>query len=333
MATRDRAKTILLYADSGDAKTSQAVFLARYIKRKYNKRIRLISGDGGGWAPVEDEGLIRKGSNREGIVDVFNMTNREYYLADWRRLAKGLWPKYKKVGDVIVRRFEETTMEEWGQIGGYFIEGLTSISSGFNSHISKQDNSKDSLTKMMYTAPGFDEDGEHFGATDQGHVGMIQNELYNICQQFGTLPVEFIVWTALVGQATEKSLRKLGLEISEVNPTFGPKLAGSAKTAEAPSWFSDCLHMQGQNDMETRDIVGGGQTRVETKRVFAFFQKHIDPTTGNLYLAKSSVGMSVMKVIRERFPGGCVEFTLDQGLDGYLEMVDNVKEQELSKRQ
>lgn len=327
-----RAKTMCLYAPSGDSKTSQAVFVARYIKRKYGKRTRLVSSDGGGWAPVEDEGLIRTNSNRNGIVDVFNMTNREYYLADWRRLAKGYWPKVTLENGVPVRNFVLTTPAEWANIGCYFIEGLTSVGSGFISHISKQDNT-DKDKKVMYSAPGYDEDGEHFGATDQGHVGMVQNELFNLTQQFATLPVELVVWTAHIGQTTEKSLRKMGLEISDISPTLGPQLSGNAKTAEAPSWFSDCLHLQAYTEETTVEKVGGGTTKIETKRIFAFFQKHRDELTGATYLAKSSTGPSLTPKLLRRFPGACVPLTYTKGIDLYLETLDELKAERMREQQ
>lgn len=327
----NRAKTILIYAPSGDTKTTQAVHIARYVKEKYGKTTRLISSDGGGWAPVEDEGLIiTRNSNNEatndGIVDAFNMTNRPMYLADWRYLASGKWPKVvngnKELGEDPTkkyRRIANTNAEDMGKVGCYFIEGLTSVGSGFISHIGKQDNSKESLTKVMYSAPGYDQGGEHFGATDQGHVGMVQNELHNLTQQFGTLPVDLIVWTALVNKATEKSLRVIGME-GEDN-VYGPKLAGNAKTAEAPSWFSDCLHL----DSKVIDGFTEGGDRTQYKRIFAYFERH-KMEDGSVFLAKSSIGPSLYPKMKKMYPGGYVELSYEEGIDKYLREIDKLKE-------
>lgn len=331
----ERAKTALLVAESGDSKTSQCVFIAKYIKRKYGKKTRLISADGGGWSPVEDEGLIYNAkTNPEGIVHAFNMTNRKLFLAEWRKLSRGEWPKVVKgepsLGEDPTKGYRKmlpTSQAEMNEIGAYFIEGLTSISSGFLSHISKQDNSKESITKVMYAAPGYDEDGEHFGATDQGHVGMVQNELYNLTQQFGSLPVSMVVWTALVGKCTEKSLRQIGLSVSEQTPVFGPKLAGNAKNAEAPSWFSDSIYLEGRTDKEVVET-SAGQQLIERKRIFAYFQRHLD-SDGNLYLAKSSTGTTIFPKLIERFPGGCLElgFGEGEGIDRYFMAIDELKNQ------
>ncbi len=322
----NRAKTLLLYAESGNTKTSQGVFISRYIKEKYNKKTRLISSDGGGWSPIEDENLIYDPrANPDGLVHAFNMTNRNNLLADWRKLAKGQWPKVVKgeahLGEDVTkmyRKFQPTSPEEWKDIGCYFIEGLTSVGSGFISHISKQDNSKDSVSKVMYAAPGYDEDGEHFGATDQGHIGMVQNELNNLTQQFGTLPVELVVWTALVGVATDKSLRAIGID--EEGSVYGPKLSGNAKTAESPSWFSDCLHLDSEITKNT--LEDGGNT--QTKRVFAFFERH-QKIDGSTYLAKSSTGPTLYPKLKERFKGGYVELFYNEGIDRYLKVIDELK--------
>jgi hypothetical protein len=311
----DRAKTILLYGESGDSKTTQAIFLAKYIKKKFNKRLRLISSDGGGWAPVQDEGIVyHPKDNPEGYVEVFNMTNRVRYLAEWRKLSKGFWPQVLKgdaeKGEDPSKFYRHIIPSDLSNIGGYFCEGLTSLSSGFISHISKQDNSKDSVTKVMYSAPGYEQDGEYFGATDQGHVGMVQNELNNLTQQFGTLPVDFVMWTGLVGKASEKSLRAVGLEIDDMNPIYGPKLAGNAKTAESPSWFSDCFFLHRNS---------------ETGMVEAHFRKWKDDVTNNTYLAKISTSPKVYQELLRRFPQEKIEFSFEKGIDKYLEVIDEIK--------
>ena len=115
-----RAKTVLLYGESGNTKTTQCVHIARYIYKKYGKITRLISSDGGGWAPVEDENLLISKDNpigNGGIVEAFNMTNRKKYLSEWRKLAQGYWPKVVEEDGKKVRRFVMTSQEEWKKIG------------------------------------------------------------------------------------------------------------------------------------------------------------------------------------------------------------------------
>lgn len=317
-----RAKTILIYGESGNSKTTQCALIAKYIKKKYNKITRLISSDGGGWSPVEDEGLIITKDNPGGCVEVFNMTNRKNYLADWRRISRGDWPQAVRNDEgKLVRKFIPTSKEEMRKVGCYFIEGLTSIGTGFISHISKQDNTSDA-TKVIFKAASYEEDGEFFGSTDKGHVGMTQNELHNLTQQFGTLDVELVVWTALVCQANEMITK---------NPIYGPKLSGVAKTPEAPSWFSDCLHLHSVNEREVVQDKEQREMTVENKKVYAFFQRHQDEETGNVYLAKSSTGPSLFPKLKSKFPGGFVELGFDKGVVEYLETIDTLRSEKEGK--
>ncbi len=56
-----KANTHLIYGESGTFKTTAIGFFAEYIWRKYGKRTRLVSADGGGWFPVQkyvDAGII-----------------------------------------------------------------------------------------------------------------------------------------------------------------------------------------------------------------------------------------------------------------------------------
>ena len=51
--------TMVLYGPTGSRKTSQIGEFAKYIYEKTGKITRLVSCDGGGWAPIQD--LINAG--------------------------------------------------------------------------------------------------------------------------------------------------------------------------------------------------------------------------------------------------------------------------------
>ena len=55
-------KSIITYGESGTYKTSNAGYYARWLYENHpGKQIRLISSDGGGWAPLQpyiDAGII-----------------------------------------------------------------------------------------------------------------------------------------------------------------------------------------------------------------------------------------------------------------------------------
>src|SRR5690242_7976715 len=118
---KKRANTYLVYGDSGVFKTTQVGYFAWYIWRTSRKKLRLISADGGGVAPIQryiDAGIIDLSAIAK--VDVI----RQSPLSLLRKLAKGEWPATN--GDGITK-MAPTTPEEWESIGGYAIEGLTSI--------------------------------------------------------------------------------------------------------------------------------------------------------------------------------------------------------------
>ena len=81
-----RARTILMYGDSGDTKTSQCYHLAKWVYERTGKITRWISADGGGWAPVDKGGLIDL-----GVVQAFDISKRRLAFADVRRLSQGFW--------------------------------------------------------------------------------------------------------------------------------------------------------------------------------------------------------------------------------------------------
>src|SRR5690349_9943497 len=81
-----RAHTHLLYGRSGTYKTTQIGYLAWWVWQKFRKRTRLVSADGGGWAPIQkfiDAGIIDACSIAK--LDVLKASP----LSLIRKLAKG----------------------------------------------------------------------------------------------------------------------------------------------------------------------------------------------------------------------------------------------------
>ena len=82
------ADTMMVYGESGSTKTSQCMFIAKYIYEEFGLVTDWISSDGGGWKPVEDQGMIEV-----GVVNALDITGRRYILADSRKLMQGWWPQ------------------------------------------------------------------------------------------------------------------------------------------------------------------------------------------------------------------------------------------------
>ena len=291
---KKKARTTILYADSGDTKTSQLYLMAKWIYQHTGKRTRLVSADGGGWGPFED--LIQL-----GVVEAFDFSKREFALADTQRLADGFWPRIVKERGKMVRLFRNeercaTTAEEWRGIGAVMVEGLASISSNLITHIGNQEGTIG--FKRPYT---IEEDGYTFGGNDKGDYGIVQNRLHQfVVQGCNRFPVDYVIYTSTVGKGEDK----------QKNETlYGPQGAGSAKTAEMPIWVMDCLHLG-------REVVGG------VEKVVMWFRRHPDKHTDVDYLAKVRLQPELYPKLLKSFPEGYIPMSYDGGMGRWLDALE-----------
>lgn len=296
-----RARTILMYSDSGGTKTSQCYHMAKWVYEVAGKKTRWISADGGGWAPIEDGGLIES-----GVVEAFDISKRKLAFADVRRLSQGFWPTIIKLQGkprlfLTNRRECITTPEEWSKIGLVVVEGIFSIGKLLLGHMQSADET------LGYTRPyTIEEDGVVIGGSDKGHYNIVQGELYKlIVQGFSTLPVNLVVYTSIVGKGEKKRTS---------DTIFGPQAAGSAVTDEVPTWVGDCLHLAREK------IVRKGSDVVE-ERVVAWFRNHPDKQTGVDYLAKSRMTPELYPKLLEVFPNGFVPLSYDRGIRDYISTI------------
>lgn len=299
-----------VYGASGNGKTSQCLYIAKHIWETTGKKTRLISADGGGWEPLQ--GMINA-----GIIEPMNISNEQFALAKVRKLSIGWWDRkfrIKETGE-IKTVFSQCLPAELAKIGCYYIEGLTSIGSLWLGHISK------STDKVLFESAAYVEDGETFRGTDKGHFNLVQTQLYDIVQAFGTLPIDLVVWTALVGKAEERFTKET---------QYGPKLPGGAKTLEAPQWVGDCFHLE-----EVQFAVAGSDQ--PERGIRAHFQSHRDVDTGVKYLCKSRLSPVLIKRLLGTFPGGFIDLELPTdgnkwgaGLDKYLIAIEKLQEQDSS---
>ncbi len=299
---------MMIYSESGDSKTTQLYFLAKWIFQKYGLRSRLISADGGGYAPFVDSGMIARKE-----VDVFDISNRKLALADLRRLSEGYWPRYKRDGGEYFKSDEKclTSPEQFKEIGAYLIEGASSISKLLLNHISKQEEGVGFKYSYKY-----EEDGYTVGGLQEGHYGLVQKELHSlIVQGFEILPVKFVVVTALVGKGETKR---------KGETVYGPQAAGNALTPEIPSWFMDCFHLQ--------TVAVQKEDKVVEKKV-AWFIQHKDHETEIPYLAKVRVMPELMPSLLNQYPEGYAQLGFKRGIDKFIEYVDKMSQEEQAKNE
>jgi hypothetical protein len=331
------AETAIAYADSGTGKTSIAIGLAKFYYEQFGLLTRVVTVEG--VEPIENDGLIYHPKlNPDGIVQHFNVSARTNLLADMRKLSRGYWPKIVReevpIKDELGNETGQTKLANvrrivqdnalLDRVGLYFIETADGISDAFMRHIIKEETTgTDDRGKYKVNTIGpqgasgrYEEDGEVFGGSSQGHYNIVQVEMHNLFTAFGGMGggVKLVFWTAHVGTGTD----------NDKNSVFCPMLVGQAKNAKVPSWVGECFHLE-----NLPRIVDGDGNVIQEKKVRAFYENHREMgiMEGPQYLAKSRVGLSDIDALHERFPGGFIELGTGErdGLDQYYRWLKDRK--------
>lgn len=319
MKLHKKPQTKVIYGESGASKTTQLYHFARWYHARTKKRIRLISCSGGGWEPFDASGLIDS-----GIVQALDVTlmmqGVDTKLAFMKRLSEGYWPIDSpsgkgNVGDgeyFFAKKPECMTIEA-ENIGAYLIEDLTSLGKLLLGHLSE----KDSGTGFKHSFT-IEEDGYIIGGLQEGHYGLVQNEVLKFIQHgFGILPVDYMLMTALVGSGTDKR---------DKTKLFAPQLVGSASTSEIPSWFGDCLYLR---DMQVIYDDGQGNQTKGVQKVM-HIRDYINPDDEVPYKAKVRCMPELIAKLEEKYPEGYVELKPEKGIIPFLNTMEKWKQEYLA---
>jgi hypothetical protein len=164
-----------------------------------------------------------------------------------------------------------------------------------------------------------------FGSNTRGDYGFVQNFLYGLVMNFNSLPVEYILYTALESKT----------EDDDRSTTFGPAIAGKKGTRDCGAWVGDLIHGQ-DYPIVTKEKVPDPQDATKTIEqdtidltVRFHFKKHLDPATGIPFPAKARVTPEQITALMKRFPGGYFEPVIKAGevVDGfgtYLQVCDEL---------
>ncbi len=302
--------TLVLYGPTGSRKTSQIGEFAKYIYEKTGKVTRLVSTDGGGWAPIQD--LINA-----GIIDAWRLVDEPQLLNAVVAASKGAWPKdlkngLRSPGPVFVPTAEARTAAMAG-VGAYAVEGWFSIASAVMRFlIDKGRKINEDIVSKFTEQSDFGEFS--FGAPSRGHYGFVQSFILDIIRNFSSLPVERVLYTSLEGKGEDKLTK--GLQ-------YGPAVAGSAITAAIPQYVGDCLHFEDYVEEGQADPANPKQKLIETK-VRCWFQSHPDVQTGVMWPAKARLVPSKVPEFK-RLMGESGYFVLGQkSLRDYLYTQDRM---------
>lgn len=301
-------RRILGYGESGDTKTTQGYFTAKYyIENKGVEKVRVISSDGGGsFLPYEDSGMIDSGQ-----AQCLDVSGSQLSYAVMNKLSEGYWP------DRITRFYQPHPKATWkrdfktNKVGGYIYEGLTSLSFMWLGNLAH--NESPGFKHSFTFEEGMEgEDKYIVGGLQEGHYGMLQGECYRLFHKgFNVLPIEFLYVTARVAKGEDKKT---------ATTVYAPKGIGNAQNLEYPSWFMDTLHLA----EEKVKVKVDGVEKIEKAKV-AWFTKHRDKATGIEYLAKPRVLSEFVPKLMTKFPKGYVKLSYDRGIMEYLEFLDTLK--------
>ena len=302
-----KPRSVMMYGESGTTKTSQCYHMVRWILSKpenQGKRFRLIASDGGGYAPFIDSGMVEK-----GMVEIFDYSTSVLALSDNRKLSQGYWPRLTTDGGQYFQKDEKckTTSEQYSKIAGYIIEGMASYCEVLKTHCSNQPEGvgwKESIH--------FEEDGEHISGLAQGHYNLIQKEMYSAHMKgYNNLPVEWLIYTSLVGKGEDKQSRET---------VYGPQVVGNASTAQVPSWFMDCLHLaKARYKVKDQEVEG----------MVAWFIRHNDEQTNVPYLCKARILPEMYPDLLATFPNGFVPLGFKKGVDVYFRALEILRKKHM----
>lgn len=287
-------------------KTTQIGFMAWWIWKKYGKKTRLVSADGGGWSPIQKY-------LDAGIIEAFSVSKLDLLkfspLAIIRKLAKGEWVKSNGDGTA---KLVPTLPEEMAAVGAYAIEGLTSISEMLMEElrVRQQRIGEEPVGSFVI-------DGERFSSNCRSYYNFVQTEICGFVKAFSSLPVSHVLFTAHEGRGEDEATREA---------IRGPAVVGKAVTARVPAWVGDVIHADSFNmevkvpDPKSKFVSVQLQTRVRMWLV-----RHPDENFATIsYPAKLRVPPEQMVKIFQRWPGGYFEPSTSGGFDWLLELEDEL---------
>lgn len=311
------ARSGVLYSATGNHKTGEISNFARYIARKTGKATLLLSCDGGGWTPCEPE-------IQAGMIRPYRVETNTLPLPILRKISQGYWPQ--DTSETEPSRINLVPID-YSEIGGIAVEGWTSIGSVVmrylpdkNLNVGGEDRSKLGNFQVPVKVEG-QVVNERFSSNSRADFGFSQAFEYGLVMNFNSLPVEYVLYTALESKT----------EDDDRTTIYGPALPGKKATAQCPSWVGDCIHGQ---DYGVKRLVkvpdpADPKKTVDSETVDTvvrmYFMKHPDPATGIMFPAKPRVAPIQLPELLKRFPGGYFESLKGKcGLDTYLEEVDRL---------
>jgi len=305
------ARSGVIYGASGTFKTTAVAHFAHWVAETTGKSTLLLSADGGGWDPCQEEVLAK-------MILPYHVDAQTIPLPIIRKVSQGYWPENPDEPAIDQVNFRRV---DWAKVGGMAIEGITSIGTMLMRHYADKNIKSGEEATSRFSQPIRVEGeiiNEAFGQNSKGHYGGVQNQLYSMIMNFISLPVAYVLFTAHEKKYAEDGELQCGINVP-----------GKAITPLVPTWIGDCIHAQDYKvvrKVTTPTLDGKGTVDEETVRIVCryYFTKHVDPATGAVFEAKPRVTHSKALEVERVFPGGFFVPTPEHGFDEYLRAVDKL---------
>jgi hypothetical protein len=297
-----------MYGDSGEGKTTQCYFMAKWLWEKFGLRTDYIWSGDGSVSVFYDSGLVKK-----GIVRIISLAGRDQPFNDIEVLSQGYWPLV--TNEKPIEKSSKTKVQYVKeQIGMVVLDGIKGTCDSWLSHIARRIDLQFGTASEGGTGHSFKfREGEFtLGGTNKTHFGGIQNSLHRlIVDNFKRLPVKFFTATSTETQGEDEYTQ---------TPLYGPASAGSAITKVVPTWFDDTFHLQ----EHTYKAKVEGEIKEVTKKV-AWYQTHAHVMTGRPFIAKPRCLPEDIPKLHKQFPNGYVKLGYEKGIEQYFEFMEGLK--------
>jgi hypothetical protein len=270
-------KVNLLCGDTGTTKTSRLGDAAEYYAEKFQKPVRGVFSDTGGYGSIQH--LVDNGTV---IPFVLTSERGDTMIEDMDKLSRGWWPAnpedtksklvYGPMDKVSALLFDGAT--SWCQMMMTFHEGAV-----------KYVQASDSIVATGVRVPEMPKDsfirsGDYIRRfTGRSDYGGVQARIKEFIRNSAMLPVP-AEWTALETKGSDEGKRPIG----------GPDFIGQALTGVCGPWFGNILHLD-FIEKEVETDVAGTKVKVRMASPYLFtrsHQKQNDPTK-LVYMAKTRI--------------------------------------------
>lgn len=308
------ARSGCIYGPTGSFKSTQVKFFSHYIWEVTGKATALLSLDGGGWGACQPE-------IDAGIIIPYRCESNVIPLPILRRISQGYWPK--DVNETEPSKINLVPMN-WEEFGGIAVEGWSSITQVMmrflpDKNIAVGGENRAALTFRQNVMVNGALSSEAFGSNTRGDYGFAQNTLYGLVMNWNSLPVHYVMYTALESKT----------EDDDRTTTYGPAIAGKKATAQCGAWVGDMIHAQDYQVVRTIQVPNPAKpTEMMNQDVVGltcryYYTKHLDPSTNIPFPAKPRVTPEKLDELYKRFPGGYFEPKPD-GKDSFAEYLRTV---------